>query len=797
MDRLRQDVRFALRALLKSPLVTGLAVLSIAIGIGANAAIFSAVDVFMLRPLPYPEEDRLVRVFGTNEVQGWTDAGVSIPDFLDWQAGSRTLELAAYEGVGVNLSGGDRPERLSGIRVTSGFFDLFGATPARGRVFTPDEAREGGARVAILSDAVWHRRFGADPSVVGGTVNLDGAPHTVVGVLPEGFRFLSGGADVLLPVRPSAEELRSSRPLDVTGRIVEGVTIERARAELEGIAGRLATAYPEANRGIGARMIPLRDDIYDEGFRQGSLIASIAVAFVLLIACANVANLLLARGAGREREIALRSALGAGRGRILRQLLTESLILALLAGVVGIGLGFLGIRGLVAAMPSWFPGIEDVGLTPRVLGFTWLVAVASGVLFGLVPAFRAAAPDLREALAEGGGRGSTGRRGGRLRNVLVAAEMALAVVLLVASGLLVRAFLSLQNTELGYETADRLAFRVTLPETRYETDEDVRAFFVEFRDRLAALPGVESVGAGSSLPLFGGGATYYSIPGSGGAEGRRPVALYADVSPGYFRTLGIPLVAGRTFAENEPRDGERVALISEALANRHWPDRNPVGERIALTRSKATIVGVVSDTRQGGPEDAPEPVIYFADSQSSDRSLAFAVHASGDATALLDPVRALLGDMDPDQPLYAASTLDAQLADQIGGQTIMPKIMAVLALVALILAVVGVYGVMAYAVSRRVHELGIRMAMGAERRDVLRLVVGQGARVAGVGIAVGLGLSLIVTRGLSLFLVGVSPRDPVTFLSVTAVLLAASLAASYVPAERAIRADPIRALKTE
>ncbi len=797
MDRLRQDVRFAFRALTKSPLVTGLAVLSIAIGIGANAAIFSAVDVFMLRPLPYPDEDRLVQVYGTNEIQGWTQTNVSAMDFRDLREESRTLELAAYRGVGVNLSGGDRPERLSGMRVTEGFFRLFGATPARGRVFTPEEGREGGARVAILSDAVWHRRFGADPQIVGGTVNLDGAPHTVVGVLPPGFRFLSGNADVLLPLQPSADETRTDRRLRVSGLLADDATIEAARAELDAVTARLESAYPETNRGIGASVTPLRDDIYDEGFRQGSLISSVAVAFVLLIACANVANLLLARGAGREREIALRSALGAGRGRIIRQLLTESLILAVAAGVVGIGLAVVGIRGLVAAMPAWFPGIEDVRLTPRVLGFTWMVAVGAGVLFGLVPALRAATPNLREGLSEGGTRGATGARGGRLRGVLVAAELALAVVLLVASGLLVKTFIGLRTTDLGFETQNLLTFRVTLPETKYDTEEDVRGFFRQFRERLAAIPGVESVGAGSSLPLIGGAATYYSLPGTNETEERRPVALYADVTPGYFSALDIPLRSGRMLEEDEGEGSPRVLLVNERLVERHWPGRNPVGERLVFSSGDATIVGVVGDTREDGPDNEPEPMIYFAGSQSADRSLAFAVRAHGDPGALVDPVRSLLEDMDPDQPLYGASTMETELADRIGGQTIMPKIMGVLALVALVLAVVGVYGVMAYAVSRRVHELGIRMAMGAERRDVLRLIVGQGARVAGVGIVIGLGASLIVTRALSLFLVGVNPRDPVTLLVVTGILLVASLLASYVPAERAVRADPIRALKTE
>jgi putative ABC transport system permease protein len=797
MDRLRQDFRFAVRALLKNPLVSLLAILSIAIGIGANAAIFSVVDVFMIRPLPYPEPERIVQVYTTNRERGWTEASSSIPDFLDWRERSQTLDLALYHNVGVNLSGGDRPERLSGVRVTASFFDVFGLTPARGRVFTADEEIDGAGSVALLSDGVWHRRFGADPGVLGSTVNFDGVPHTVVGILPPRVRILGGLPDLLLPVRFTGEEPRASYSYAISGRLQPGASLEQARSELEAITAGLAAAYPETNAPIGANAVPIRDAIYQEEFRAGSLISTVAVAFVLLIACANVANLLLASSAGREREIALRSALGAGRGRILRQLLTESLLLSLIAGALGVLLAVFGIKGLVATMPSWFPGVEDIRLTARVLGFTALVAVGSGFVFGLAPALRGARTDLRESLVEGGSRGATGARGGRVRRALVMSEMALAMVLLIASGLLVRTFVSLQTRELGFDSSNLLTFRVTLPETKYVTPEETRIFFDRFTERVEAMPGVVAVGAGAPLPLMGVSRTFYDIPGEDMPPNRRPLAGFSTVTPGYFDALRVPLRGGRVFTADEGAEAERVILINERMAERHWAGVDPIGRQLSFSSGEATIVGVVGDIRQDGPEDDPEPMVFFAQSQSETRSLSFAVRTEGDPGTLAEPVRALLQEMDPDQPAYSFMVMDARIADETGGMTIMPKIMGAVALIALLLAVVGVYGVMAYAVSQRTHEMGIRMALGAQGRDVMRMILGQGGRMAGIGILIGLALALYATKGLSIFLVGVNPRDPLTFATVTAALLLAGLLASYLPARRAVRVDPMNALRAE
>jgi putative ABC transport system permease protein len=797
MDRLRQDFRFAVRALLKNPLVSLLAILSIGIGIGANAAVFSAVDVFMIRPLPYPEPERIVQVFTTNRERGWTQANSSIPDFRDWREQSQTLDLALYRNVGVNLSGGDRPERLSGVRVTANFFDVFGLTPARGRVFTADEEIDGTGAVALLSDGVWHRRFGADPGVLGSTVNFDGEPHTVVGILPPRVRVLGGMPDLLLPVQFTGEEPRASYSYAVSGRLRPGATLEQARSELDAITAGLADVYPETNAPIGANAVPIRDAIYQEEFRAGSLISTVAVAFVLLIACANVANLLLASGAGREREMALRSALGAGRGRILRQLLTESLLLSLIAGALGALLAVFGIKGLVSTMPSWFPGVEDIRLTPRVLGFAGLVALGSGFVFGLAPALRGARTDLRQSLVEGGTRGATGARGGRVRRALVMSEMALAMVLLIASGLLIRTFVSLQTRELGFNTSDLLTLRITLPETKYATPEETRIFFDRFTERVEEMPGVEAVGAGAPLPLMGSSGTFYEIPGEEVSQNRRPIAGFSTVTPGYFDALRIPLRAGRGFRADEGAEAPRVILINERMAERHWAGLDPVGRRISFSSGEATIVGVVGNIRQDGPEEDPEPMVFFAQSQSEARSLSFAVRTSGDPGTLAEPIRTILQEMDPDQPAYSFMSMDARIADQIGGMTIMPKIMGALAVIALLLAVVGVYGVMAYAVSQRTHEVGIRMALGAQGRDVMKLILGQGGRMAGIGILIGLALALFATKGLSIFLVGVNPRDPVTFATVTAALLLAGLLASYLPARRAVRVDPMHALRAE
>jgi len=797
IDSFVQDLRFALRALKGSPLLTLVAAFSLAIGIGANAAIFSAVDVFMIRPLPYPDSEELVFAWTTNQDRGWTSVSNALPDFLDWREESRTMEMAAFRGTGVNLAGEATPERLSGYQTSWNFLRVLGASPVMGRAFAPEEERAGGPRVAILGYGVWERLFGSDPELVGRTVLLDGTPHTVLGILPPRFQFGYNQPDVLIPLEVTGEELRSSHYLWTLGRIRDGFDFDGARAEIGQLESRIAAAYPETSSGNSARIETMRDAWFDEGFRSGSLISTVAVLFVLLIACANVANLLLAKGTGRETELALRGALGAQRGRIIRQLLTESTLLALLGGILGIGLGLLGIRGLVSIMPTDFLMVDQITLNGRVLAFTAGVTLLSGVLFGLAPALQTAAPELGNRLSEGS-RGSTGARGGKLRKGLVVAEMAMAMVLLVSSGLLVQSFWKLRTVDLGIDPDPVLTMEMILPEAKYGTEEDVVAFERALLGRIEAIPGVERAGFTQTLPMRGNDGTYYAIPDQDPPEeGRRPVVSFRTVTPGYFVSMGIPLVTGRLLEDTDDGESAPVILVNEAFAARHWPDGDPIGKRVEFVSGQKEIVGVVGDVRVFGPDDEAPIMAYLPAYAGPSRGLALVVKVAGDPLSQVGPVRDAVLALDPDQPVYNVLTLNDVLTDEMGGETIMAKIMGVLAIVALLLALVGVYGVMAYTVSRRIREVGIRMALGADSGTVRSLILRQGGGLAALGVGIGFLLALAVTRGLSFFLFGVSPFHLPTFLGVALTLLGAAVLATYLPARRATRVDPVVALRTE
>jgi putative ABC transport system permease protein len=797
MDLFLQDVKFAFRSLVKSPVLTTVAILSLAVGIGANSAIFSAVDVFMIRPLPFDESVDLVAVWTANRERGWSRSASSVADFLDWRDQSQTLEVAGYYNTGVNLSGGDQPERLQGLRVAYNFLDVLRVRPAMGRGFASEEERDGTPPVAIISDVLWHRSFGADPGILGRTINLDGVQHTVVGILPPRFRFDSASTDVWIPMGITGEEPRVSRFLQVLGRVRETHTLDEARAEMSRVAQRLAEAYPDANAGNSVNIIRLKDEWFDEGFRSGSLISTVAVLFVLLIACANIANLLLARGASREREIALRGALGAGKGRIVRQLLTESMMLALCGGAMGVLLSSFGIRGLVSIMPAWFPQVDQITLNGRVVAFTAVLTAVAGAVFGLAPALQSSRADLKEALSEGG-RGGTSARGGRLRKGLVVSEVALAMVLLVSAGLLIQSFVQMRSADLGFQTEDVLTMRVTLPETKYPQDEDIVSFQLDLLDRLEALPAVEVAGGTHILPTTGNTGTYYWLPtDEPAALSQRPVVSFRDVIPGYFEAMGVPLISGRTIARSDVQDSPPVIVINQLFADRHWPNEDPIGRQVEFSSGVREIVGVVGVTRDSGPDDDPGPMVYFSAFQSESRSMGYTLRTSADPASLIPRLRELVTSMDPDQPVYSIQTLADMIREQIGGNTIMVKILSVLAAIALLLALVGVYGVMAYSVAQRTQEMGIRMALGAQRGDVLRLVVRQGAALAGLGVAIGVLVGLGVTRGLSFFLFGVSPFDPLTFSTVGLVLLTAGLLATYFPARRATKVDPMSALRYE
>jgi putative ABC transport system permease protein len=798
MDTVRQQLRFATRSLLRSPAMMSVAVLSLALGISVNTTIFSAVDVFLIRPLPYPQPDRLLQVWTTNELRGGRQSDVSPPDFIDWRRESRTLDLAAETDASFNLSGAERPERLTGARVSENFFRVIGVLPAQGRAFRPDEERAGNDRVVIVSHAFWQTQLAADPRVINTTITLNGTAHTVIGVMPADFRFGPPALQIWAPLGLSGDEQRSSRYFEVIARVREGATLESARAELSGIAKRLESAYPESNRGSGVFVHRLKDELFDEGFRTASTICTVAVAFVLLIACANVANLMLVRAAAREREIAVRTALGAGRGRIVAQLLTESLLLAVAGGALGLLLSVWGVRILVGMMPNWFPMVDQIGISGRVLIYTAAMALGSGLVFGLAPALQAAKPNLSTALREGS-RGSTvGTARGRLRNSLVITEIALALVLMISAGLLVKSAVVLQRVPLGFSTDSIITMRVSLPQAEYKDTARVVQFYERLIARVGALPGVTAVGAGRCVPMTCGSGTPYSLESEPEPEAdRRPIVQFRSITPGYLAALNVPVVRGRDFGTADRTGAPRVVLINEALARKHWPGSDPIGQRLRFSSGPREIVGVVADTREFGPDDDVPPMVYFSEYQEGEAGMALLVR-SGSATATLIPaLRNEVSALDGSLPVFDIRTMEEVLTNTLGGDLILAKLLGFFAFAALVLSVIGVYGVMAYSVSQRTQEMGIRMAIGAQRRDILRLVVRQGLKLATIGLSIGLVIALMVTRTLGLFLINVSVFDVQTFAVVTTSLAAAALAASYGPALRATRVDPQTALRVD
>jgi putative ABC transport system permease protein len=797
MDSIWQDVRYGFRSLIRSRGIIGIAILSLAIGIGANSAIFSVVDVFMIRPLPYPDSDRLYMVWINNPDRGFGRAAFPAPDFMDLKAQSGTMDVAATLTGVFNLSGEFEAERLRGVYATPGFFDILQVQPAMGRGFTPDEGIPGNEQVAVISHELWLRRFEGDAGILGRTIVLDGLPHTVVGVMPPRFWFRFPHQDVFAPLALSGEESRDRFYLGVLGRVREGFTPDQALLEADAIMGRIAAEHPETSARHGAVLQTLHENVFNAGFRSGSLISTVAVAFLLLIACANVANLLLTHAAGRDREVALRGALGASRGRIARQLLTEASIVAGVGGLLGLGVAVLCIRGLVGIMPSDFPRVHEIGLNPRVLAYTATVTLLTGVLFGLAPALQAIRRSLSGALKEGG-RGGSGAGGGRLRKGLVVAEMAMALVLLVSSALLVQGFRAVRLGDMGFQASDVLAMRTLLPESQYPDTTAVNAFYVELASRLRSLPGVEGVGGTSSLPAQGNSSTYY-VPGDedyGDASLRR-IVNHRWILPGYFGAMDITLLRGRGIEETDRIEAPRVVVISESLARRHWPDSDPVGQRITTGVASREIVGVVADTREATLDGGTPEMVYFSALQNRRTFMEWAIEASVPLSTLVEPVRAQVRAMDSSIPAYDVMSMDALIDQGMGGNLIMAKIMGVVAGIALILALGGVYGVMGYSVSRRTQEMGVRMSLGAARGRVMGMVVRQGVALALWGIGIGIGVALVVTRGLAFFLFGVSPFDPLTFGSVTLVLFAAGVTATIFPARRATRVDPVVALRVE
>jgi predicted permease len=805
LDELAQDVRYALRQLRRSPGFALVAVLTLALGIGANTAIFSVVNGVLLRPLPFREPDRLVRVFSLDEGKR---AAVSPLDFADWRDQARSFEgLAAVNALTLNLTGGGEPERLEGASVSAALFSVLGVRPIAGRTFAPSEDAPGAPRLVLLGEPLWRRRFGADPGLVGRTVLLDGEVYTVVGIVPAASAY-PAGAEVWTPLDLSQEaRSRGARYLRVIGRLAPGTAASAAGAEMAAIARRLEEQDPDHNTGFGAAVVPLHQQIVGE-VRTPLLVLLGAVGFVLLIACANVANLLLARAIGREGELAVRAALGAGRGRIVRQLLTESLLLALLGSAAGVALAAAAMRAFVAAVPDDLPRVAEVGIDGTVLLATAGAALATGLLFGLAPALQASTPILVGTLKQGG-RGASGHAGRRrASDALVVAEVALAVVLLAGAGLLTRSFTRLLEVDPGFRPERVTTFTVTLPPAKYGKDAQLQAFAAALVERLARLPGAQSAAVVSGLPLSDAGFSLsFTVDGRPAPDpGAEPSAQVRVATPAYFATMGIPLVRGRAFTERDRDGSPQVVVINREAARRFFPGEDPLGRRVQLgwtrdsVRMGGEIVGVVGDVRQFGLDAAPVPEIYAPYDQFPLDELSAVVRSTADEqdqAAVLAAVWGAVGELDRDLPVYALRTLEELVSESVARPRFYMLLLGAFAAVALLLSAVGIYGVMSYAVRQRTREIGIRVALGATGGRVLRMVLGQGLTLALAGAILGLLAALWVTRLMASLLYGVSPTDPPALAAGAVVLVAVAALACYLPARRAARADPLTAIRAD
>ncbi len=804
LAELGRDVRFGWRKLAREPGFAAVAVLTLALGIGANTAIFSVVDAVLLRPLPYPDADRLVKIWETTP-EGVTDNVVSSANYVDWreQATSFSVMGAHSWYSGMTLTGVEDPVRLRVTRITPSALAALGVQAEVGRTFTEADGDPGAPYVGLISHRLWAGRFGADPGVIGQTLTLDGIPVTVVGVMPASFGFPDPAVDVWAVLRFDAEDRanRRSHQWNVVARLADGVSMERAQAEMDAIADRIAVDHPEDMTGWGVNVVPLRRDLVGEA-RTLLLVLMGVVGVVLLLTCVNLANLLLARASAREREVAVRGALGAGRARVVRQLLVESLLIGVLGGGAALLVVSVGLDAMVALAPSDIPLLDGVRMDPVVAGFTLATTLLATLLFGLVPALRATAGAPAETLR--GSRGA-GVAHGRLRAGLLVAEVALAVVLVVGAGLLLRSMARLNAVDPGLDPDNVLVMLVDLPSARYGTTEEHLAFYRPLLDRVRGLPGVVSAAGTTEPPMLGYSMTFsYAIQGrpAGTPSGREDDERLMAVTPGYFETLGIPVVEGRALNAGDREGTTPVVVISEALARKQWPDGDAVGSRIQFREGQPwlEVVGVVGDARVNGLDRPAPPAIYMPFQQKLwdwMTWLALMVRTDGDPLALAPAVRDQVLAMDHTVLPEAPHTLAEVFAESNARRRFATTLLGVFAALALILGAVGVYGVLAYAVSRQTRELGVRIALGAPRSAVARRVVGRGLALAGAGVAIGILAALALSRFLESLVYGVGVRDPVTFIGIPVILLVVAAAAAYFPARRATRVDPMEALRAE
>jgi putative ABC transport system permease protein len=806
METLLRDLRYAVRMLAKRPGFTVVAVLALALGIGANTAIFSVVNAVLLRPLEYFEPDRLLMVWENHTArEGPETEWTSPPTFADWRDQNNVFDgMAALQGWGPTVTGGAEPERLTGAAVSHDMFQVLGVEPALGRSFRIEEDRAGGERVVILGHGLWKRRFGGEASILDRAITLNGEAYTVIGVMPEGFRFpIISNAEAWLPLMQSVNSTcgRGCYTLRTVARLKPGIEIERARQEMGGLAEGLAEKYPEVNTGVGITLVSLHEQMVGS-LKPMLLVLLGAVGFVLLIACANVANLMLARAATRTKEIAIRTALGASRARLVRQLLTESLLLSLAGGALGLLLAFWLVDVMVAFSPASTPRLNEVAIDKTVLGFTLLVAIATGIVFGLVPALQTTRPDFGHSLKEG--KGTDAASGGkRVRSALVVAEVALALMLLIGAGLLIKSFANLLNVDPGFNPSNVLTLQLSLPRTRYPEGKQVFAFYADLIGRIKSLPGVESVGAGSSLPLVGPNTDAdFQIEGRPAPPpGEETIAWYSLVTSDYFQTMGMRIMSGRSFNERDHADSPYVIIISETTARRYWPGEDPVGKHILTGSSnkpdRREIVGVVRDVKHFGIDADVRPTMYYPHAQVPARLMTVTVRTTADPTSLAATARSQVWSIDKELSVSNISNMKEIVSTSIAQPRLIMLLLGAFAALALILAAVGIYSVIAYAVTQRTREIGIRMALGAQAADVLKLIVGQGMLLTVTGVAVGLAGAFALTRFMQSFLYEVDAFDPVTFAAISLLLVSVALLACYIPARRAAKVDPMIALRHE
>jgi putative ABC transport system permease protein len=813
MDVLMQDLRYGARSLLRNPGFAAIAIVALGLGIGANTAIFSVVNSVLLRPLPYADPGRLVSVWNQYPGMNLMRASVSGPDYVERRDQNTVFEgVAVYAHASLNLTGSGEPERIHGLRASANLFHLLGVPPALGRGFLEEEDHPGRSQVAVVSDRMWRRTFGADRGLVGRTVRLNGVPYTVAGVAPPEFYFPEPGVDIWIPIALKPEDvdakLHGFEYLTMIARLRPGAGVAQAQADLDVITRRFLDAAPaqareffESNR-WGAGVAPLMDE-WTGSVRPALLVLLGAVVCVLLIACANVSNLLLARTASRQKEMAVRYAVGAGRGRVVRMLLTESVLLALAGGGLGLLVAAWGIDLLVLARPANLPRIDEIGIDGRVLLFTSALSILSGLVFGIAPALQMSARSFGASLKEGGRAGSAPGRS-RLRATLVTAQISLALVLLVGAGLLVRTFDRIQQVDPGFRDAPRLlTMSLSLPDSRYAKAADKRLFFDRLLERLRALPGVTAAAANSLLPLAPGASTAsFRVEGQrlGPGEGNA-LASVRLVTPGYLAVMGIPLRQGRDLEERDAAAGTEAAVIEETLARRFFPGESPIGRRVTFSELDDgqwfTVVGVAGTVKHSGLAQESFGHLYIPYAVYPAPEMFVVLRTQGDPRSAIAAVRGAVRAVDPEQPIHAVRTMDDYVDDALAQPRFRAVLLGMFGGVALLLAVVGIYGVMAFSVTQRTHEIGVRLALGARPRDVLRMIVAQGLRLTLAGVVLGLLGAVAVTRALAGLLFGVGSTDPATFATVPIVLAAAALLASYIPARRATRVDPMVALRCD